>query len=69
MGISVTKEKDEKPLRFSQDRIISCTIDTNQEKFKQMFNSKNSVKDLIHSIKKNFYKNPELNNKIINLYY
>ncbi len=69
MGICVAKEKDEKPLRFSQDRIISCTIDTGQEKFKQMCNSKSSVKDLIHSIKKNYYKNPELNNKIINLYY
>ena len=69
MGICVAKEKDEKPLRFSQDRIISCTIDTGQEKFKQMCNSKNSIKDLIHSVKKNYYKNPELNNKIINLYY
>ena len=52
MGVCVAKEKDEKPIRFGQDRVISCTIDTGKEKFKQTCNSKNTVKDLIHSVKK-----------------
>ncbi len=69
MGVCVAKEKDEKPIRFGQDRVISCTIDTGKEKFKQTCNSKNTVKDLIHSVKKNYFKDSELNNKEINLYY
>lgn len=50
------------------DRVIACTIENGQEKYRQNFNSKNTIKEIKHSIKKNYCQSTD-NNKMINLYY
>ena len=48
--------------------MITCTIDNGKEKYKQTISSKNTVKELIHSIKKNYISSSE-KDQMINLYY
>lgn len=48
--------------------MITCTIDNGKEKYKQTISSKNTVKELIHSIKKNYISSSE-KEQMINLYY
>ena len=56
MAVCVAKEKESKSMRFDDDRIITCTIDTWKEKIKQTYNSKYTVKELMNSLKKNIPK-------------
>lgn len=50
------------------DRVIACTIENGKDKYRHNFNSKNTIREIKHSIKKN-YCQPSDKNRMINLYY
>ena len=56
-----------KSIRANHDRVITCTIENGNEKIKQNFNSKSTVKEIKHQLKKNI--SDPTKQKMINLYY